>query len=139
LIHRLDQLSHGQERRVAQGGGANGNRVWAWKVGLQRLADEFHVAITVSHDPPGASKSNRIEHRLFHLISGNWAGEPLVSDETILNHIRTTIAPSGYRCQAVLDDRTYVTKQKVTTAERAAVQLRCYKILPQWNYTILPG
>jgi Rhodopirellula transposase DDE domain len=119
-------------------GGANGNRLWAWKVGLQRLADEFRVAITVSHYPPGASKWNRIEHRLFNLISGNWAGEPLVSYETVLNHIRTTTLPSGFPCQAVLDDRDYATKKKVTPDEKVAVRLRPYKILPQWNYTILP-
>jgi hypothetical protein len=86
-------------------GGANGNRLWAWKVGLQRLADEFRVAITVAHDPPGASKWNQIEHRRFNLISGNWAGEPLVSYETVLNHIRTTTLPRGFPSQAVLDDR----------------------------------
>ena len=66
----------------------NGNRLWAWKVGLQRLANEFQVAITVSHYPPGASKWNRIEHRMFNLISQNWAGEPLVSYETVLNYIQ---------------------------------------------------
>lgn len=119
-------------------GGANGNRPWAWKVGLQRLADEFHVAITVSHYPPGASKWNRIEHRLFNLISANWAGEPLVSYETVLKHIRATISPSGFPCRAVLDQRDYPTKQKVTAEQRAAVQLRPYKVLPRWNYTILP-
>jgi Rhodopirellula transposase DDE domain len=119
-------------------GGANGNRLWAWKVGLQRLADEFHVAITVSHYPPGASKWNRIEHRLFNRISGNWAGEPLVSYETVLKHIRTTISPSGFPCQAVLDQRDYATKQKVTADQKAAVRLRPYKILPRWNYTIFP-
>ena len=119
-------------------GGANGSRRWAWKVGLQRLADEFGVAITVSHYPPGASKWNRIEHRMFNLISGNWAGEPLVSYETILNHIRRTTSVTGFRCWAVLDEATYETKQKVTAAERATVRLRPYKILPQWNYTVLP-
>jgi Rhodopirellula transposase DDE domain len=119
-------------------GGANGNRRWAWKVGLQRLADEFDVAITVSHYPPGASKWNRIEHRMFNLISRNWAGEPLVSYETILNHIRRTTSATGFRCWAVLDETTYETKQPVTAAERATVRLRPYKVLPQWNYTILP-
>jgi hypothetical protein len=119
-------------------GGANGNRLWAWKVGLQRLANEFRVAITVSHYPPGASKGNRIEHRMFSLISGNWEGEPLVSYETILNHIRTTTSSTGFSCRAVLDSRNYETKQKATTAEKAAILLKPYKTLPQWNYTILP-
>lgn len=120
-------------------GGANGNRLWAWKVGLQRLADEFGVAITVSHYPPGASKWNRIEHRMFNLISGNWQGEPLVSYETVLNYIRTTKSSTGFRCRAVLDRRTYNTKQRVTKGERARVRLRPYKVLPKWNYTICPG
>jgi hypothetical protein len=119
-------------------GGANGNRLWAWKVGLQRLADEFHVAITVSHYPPGASKWNRIEHRMFNLISQNWAGQPLVSYETVLNHIRTTTSSTGFYCQAVLDPREYATKQKVTVQEKSAVLLQPYKILPKWNYTVFP-
>jgi hypothetical protein len=119
-------------------GGANGDRKWAWKVGLQRLADEFGVAITVSHYPPGASKWNRIEHRLFNLISANWAGEPLVSYETILKHIRTTVSASGLPCRAVLDGRDYPLKKKVTAEQKAAVRLKPYKILPRWNYTILP-
>jgi hypothetical protein len=119
-------------------GGANGNRLWAWKVGLQRLADEFRVAITVSHYPPGASKWNRIEHRMFNLISASWAGEPLVSYETILNYIRTTTSSTGFCCRAVLDSRAYETKQKVTAEEKATVRLRPYNILPQWNYTVSP-
>ena len=120
-------------------GGANGNRLWAWKVGLQRLANEFHVAITVSHYPPGASKWNRIEHRMFNLISKNWAGEPLVSYETVLNHIRTTTSSTGFYCQAVLDCREYVTKQTVTAEQKSDVLLKPYKILPQWNYTVFPN
>jgi hypothetical protein len=119
-------------------GGANGNRRWAWKVGLQRLADEFHVAITVSHYPPGASKWNRIEHRMFNLISKSWAGEPLVSYETVMNHIRTTTSSTGFYCQAELDHRNYETKQQVTADEKAAVRSQPYKILPQWNYTVFP-
>ena len=98
-------------------GGANGNRLWAWKVGLQRLANEFHVTITVSHYPPGASKWNRIEHRMFNLISKNWVGEPLVSYETVLNHICTTTSSTGFHCQAVLDHREYATKQKTTAVQ----------------------
>jgi len=119
-------------------GGANGNRLWAWKVGLQRLADEFGVAITVSHYPPGASKWNRIEHRMFNLISKNWEGEPLTSYETVLNHIRTTRSTTGFFCEALLDNRSYETKQSATAAEKAAVALKQYKVLPQWNYTVLP-
>jgi hypothetical protein len=117
-------------------GGANGNRLWAWKVGLQRLADEFGLAITVSHYPPGASKWNRIEHRMFNLISGNWRGQPLESYETILNRIHTTTSATGFRCHAVLDSRTYPTRQKVSKEEKGRVRVKFYKTLPQWNYTI---
>ena len=119
-------------------GGANGNRLWAWKVGLQRLADEVGVVITVSHYPPGASKWNRIEHRMFNLISGNWQGEPLVSYETVLNYIRTTTSATGFRCRAVLDGTMYKTKVKVPKEEREAVRLEPHATLPQWNYSIHP-
>ena len=84
-------------------GGADSNRPWTWKVRPQRLADEFGVVISVSPYPPGATKWNRIEHRLFNPVSANSAGEPLVSNETVRKHIRTTISPSGFPCQAVLD------------------------------------
>jgi len=119
-------------------GGANSNRTWAWKVGLQRLADEFGVAITVAHLPPGASKWNHIEHRMFNLISANWAGEPLVSYETMLNFISTTMSSTGFRCRVALDTTLYKTKIKITEEQKASVRLKRHKILPQWNYTIQP-
>jgi hypothetical protein len=122
----------------ADSGGANGNRRWAWKVGLQRLADEFGLTITVAHYPAGASKWNRIEHRMFNLISGNWAGQPLESYETILNFIRTTTSSTGFRCRAHLDTATYKTKLKVSKEQKAGVRIRFHKALPQWNYTIRP-
>jgi Rhodopirellula transposase DDE domain len=119
-------------------GGANGNRCWAWKVGLQRLADEFRMAITLAHFPPGASKWNRIEHRMFNLISANWAGQPLVSYETILNFIRTTTSETGFRCRAALDATVYNTKVKVSAEDKASIRMRAHKKVPQWNYTIYP-
>lgn len=119
-------------------GGANSNRTWAWKAGLQRLADEFGVAITVGHLPPGASKWNRIEHRMFNLISKNWEGEPLTSYEVVLNHIRTTKSSTGFRCQAVLDRTDYPTKVVVSKEHRAKINIKRHKRLPQWNYTIQP-
>ncbi len=119
-------------------GGANGNRRWAWKVGLQKLADEFDLTITVCHYPPGASKWNPIEHRMFSLISKNWAGQPLVSYETILNFLRTTTSSTGFRCQAVLDTTHYATKVKVSAEDKAKVRLKPHRILPQWNYSIRP-
>ncbi len=91
-------------------GGGNGPRIWAWKVGLQRLADEFGLTITVGHFPPGASKWNLIEHRMFSLISANWAGEPLTSYEIVLKYIRATRSSTGFRCRATLDKSCYPKK-----------------------------
>ena len=119
-------------------GGANGNRSWAWKVGLQRLADEYGLTITVAHYPPGASKWNRIEHRLFNRISRNWAGQPLVSYETVLNFIRTTRLASGFSCGVYLDTTDYPVKVVVPEEKRAQVRLRVHRALPKWNYTIRP-
>jgi len=123
---------------LAASGGANGCRRWAWKVALQRLADEFGLIVTVSHDPPGASKWNPIDHRMFSLISANWAGEPLVSYETVLKSIRTTRSQAGFRCRACLDPKTYPKGLKVGPEEKASVRLRPRRVLPQWNYTIWP-
>ncbi len=119
-------------------GGANGNRCRLWKVGLQDLADEFRLIITVTHYPTGASKWNPIEHRMFNLISGNWAGKPLDSYETILNHIRTTTSTTGFRCQAQLDTTDYELHKKVSNKAFEALRLRSHKRFPQWNYTIYP-
>jgi hypothetical protein len=122
----------------ADGGGANGNRCWAWKVGLQDLADEFSLTITVGHYPAGASKWNPIEHRMFNLISANWAGEPLESYEVMLKHIRATRSSTGFHCRASLDTRFYPTKVKVSEEVKASVWLSRHTVLPKWNYTIRP-
>jgi len=122
----------------ADGGGSNDSRKWAWKVGLQRLADEFQLIITVTHYPPGASKWNWIEHRMFSLISGNWAGEPLVSYEVMLKYVRTTRSATGFQCRARLDRSEYPTKVKVSKERRRGVRLKRRKVLPLWNYTIWP-
>lgn len=119
-------------------GGGNGPRLWAWKVGLQRLADEFGLTITVGHFPPGASKWNLIEHRMFSLISANWAGEPLTSYEVILKYIRSTRSSTGFRCRAVLDKRLYPKKAVVTDEQKVTVQLTPHRVLPKWNYTVRP-
>jgi hypothetical protein len=119
-------------------GGANDYRKWEWKVSLQQLADEFDLAITVTHYPPGASKWNPIDHRMFSLISGNWAGEPLVSYETVLQHIRRTRSATGFHCRAVLDRHEYPTGWKATPADKARVNLQPCRVLPDWNYTIWP-
>jgi hypothetical protein len=120
------------------GGGANDPRTWLWKVALQRLADETGLTIVVTHYPPGASKWNPIEHRMFSLISGNWAGEPLVSYEAIVKHIRMTRSQSGFRCRVCLDRKDYPTKQRVSPEEKAQVLLKPSPVLPKWNYTIRP-
>jgi len=110
----------------------------AWEVALQGLADELGLIITVMHYPPGASKWNLIEHRMFSLISGNWAGEPLVSYEVMLRFIRRTRSATGFHCKARLDTTPYATGQKVSKEEQRAVRLRRRPILPRWNYTIYP-
>jgi hypothetical protein len=122
----------------ADSGGSNGNRRWDWKVGLQRLADEFDLTITVGHFPAAASKWNPIEHRMFNLISANWAGEPLVSYETVLKFIRSTRSTTGFRCRACLDRTMYAIKVKVPKEEKASVNLSRHAVLPKWNYTIRP-
>jgi hypothetical protein len=123
---------------LADCGGANSNRSWRWKAGLQRLADEFQLTITVTHFPPSASKWNPIEHRMFSLISANWAGQPLLSYETMLKFIRTTRSERGFRCQARLDRTVYLTKVKLAPAERARIDCRPHRLYPHWNYTIRP-
>lgn len=119
-------------------GGANGNRLWRWKIALQQLADELNLIITIGHFPSGASKWNPIEHRMFNLISANWAGEPLTSYETALKFIRSTRASTGFHCRALLDTTIYETKIKVTEEQKAWLKLIRHKVLPKWNYTIRP-
>ena len=120
------------------GGGATDHRKWGWKVALQRFADEFGLILTVTHYPAGASKWNPIEHRLFSAISANWAGEPLVSYETILKYIRTTRTETGLRCRARLDQKEYPVQHRVANEDKARVRLKRRRIRPQLNYTIYP-
>jgi len=122
----------------ADAGGANGYRKWEWKVALQELADEFDLMITVTHYPVGASKWNPIDHRMFSLISGNWAGEPLVSYEKVLKYIRCTRSGQGFHCRALLDRTEYATRWRVTPEAKARVRLKPRPVLPRWNYTIGP-
>lgn len=120
------------------GGGPTDHRKWAWKVALQGLADEFGLILTVTHYPAGASKWNPIEHRLFSPISGNWAGEPLVSYATILKYIRTTRTETGLQCRACLDPREYPVQHRVAPQDKARVRLKRRHIRPELNYTIFP-
>ena len=120
------------------GGGANDPRKWLWKVALQRLADETGLILVVTHYPPGASKWNPIEHRMFSVISGNWAGEPLVSYEAIVKYIRTARTEAGFCCRAWLDRKDYPARQRARPEDKARVRLKPHRVLPKWNYTILP-
>jgi len=122
----------------ADAGGSNDHRKWEWKVALQWLADETGLVIVVTHFPTGASKWNPIDHRMFSLISGNWAGEPLTSYETVLKHIRATRSETGFHCRASLDTTEYKPCHKVEAEQRARVRLQRRAILPRWNYIIRP-
>jgi Rhodopirellula transposase DDE domain len=104
-------------------GGANGHRCWLWKYGLQCLADDFGLSITVTHLPTGASKWNPVEHRLFSFISKNWEGQPLVSYETVLKFIRTTKTDEGLRCCAKLDTHEYHTGLKLSQEQKSWINL----------------
>jgi DDE family transposase len=118
--------------------GGNGNRCWLWKFGLQQLADEFKLSITVTHLPTGASKWNPIEHRCFCFVSGNWAGRPLTSYETMLKFIRTTKTQEGFLCRAYIDKKTYETGLKISREQIAQINFKPHRVLPKWNYTIEP-
>jgi hypothetical protein len=139
---RLDgRRLHRAARRLlicADSGGSNGHRLRAWKVGLQTLASEIAIPITVCHYPPGTSKWNKIEHRLFSFISLNWRGRPLVNYETVVNLIGATQTRTGLRVKAVLDTKTYQKGLKVKEKALRDVQLHRHAVHPDWNYTIEP-
>jgi hypothetical protein len=125
---------------LADGGGSNGSANRAWKHGLYRQLVERHgLTITVAHYPPGASKWNPIEHRLFSEISKNWAGRPLDSFETMLNYIRTTSTKTGLRVKAHLVDRNYPKGVKITDSQMRALPITRHPSLPKWNYTLTFG
>lgn len=123
---------------TADGGGSNGYRLRQWKVRLQALADDAQIAIRVCHFPPGTSKWNKVEHRLFSFISSNWRGEPLRDYETIVRLIATTTTAKGLRVTCRLDRRRYPAGYKVSDAEIAAVKLSPNAFHGEWNYTIKP-
>src|SRR5918993_1434654 len=124
---------------TADAGGSNGYRSRLWKVELGKLAAETGLAVTVCHFPPGTSKWNRIEHRLFSHISMNWRGRPLVSHEVILELIAATRTRSGLRVQAELDQGSYPLGVRVSDRELAAVPLQRHGWHGEWNYTVLPA
>jgi transposase len=122
----------------ADGGGSNGSRVRLWKWELQQLADETGLEITVCHLPPGTSKWNKIEHRLFAWISQNWRGKPLTSYAVILKLIAATTTQAGLTVQCQLDTNTYPAGRKVSDAEMATLSLWPHAFHGEWNYTIRP-
>ena len=125
---------------MADCGGTNGYRFRAWKYRLQRaVCERFGLAVTVCHYPPGCSKWNPIERRLFSHISMNWADKPLRSLDLMLGYIRGTTTTTGLTVRAALDERTYKKGEAVTRAELDGLRLSAHATLPEWNYTISPG
>lgn len=124
---------------TADGGGSNGSRVRLWKLELQRLADELSIPIRISHFPPGTSKWNKIEHRLFSFISLNWRGKPLVSHEVIVNLIAATTTRKGLTVRAELDPTPYPKGVKVSDEEFATIRLIRDEFHGEWNYVITPS
>jgi hypothetical protein len=123
---------------TADGGGSNGYRVRLWKIELQALANSLRIPITVCHLPPGTSKWNKIEHRLFSFITLNWRGKPLRSFKTIVQLIAATTTSTGLRVRAELDEHKYPKGVKISAARLAAINLRCHQFHGEWNYTIDP-
>ena len=123
---------------TADAGGSNGARLRLWKVEVQKFADETGLHITVCHFPPGTSKWNKIEHRLFSFISQNWRGQPLRSHEVVVNLIANTKTEQGLKVRAKLDTNKYPSGVKITNQELAAVSLLPDKFHGEWNYTIRP-
>jgi hypothetical protein len=123
---------------TADGGGSNGHRTRLWKVSLQDLADELGLTLNVCHFPPGTSKWNKIEHRLFSFITQNWRGRPLVSHQAIVSLIASTTTSAGLIVKAALDTNHYDTEIKVSDNELAGLRLQRHEFHGDWNYTISP-
>lgn len=124
---------------TADAGGSNGTRLRLWKLELQKFANESGLSISVCHFPPGTSKWNKVEHRLFSFISSNWRGEPLRDYETIVNLIARTTTAKGLKVTCRLDRRKYPAGRKITAEEMKRVNLQPSKFHGDWNYTIRPN
>jgi hypothetical protein len=123
---------------TADGGGSNGYRLRLWKVEIQRLADQTGLAIEVCHFPPGTSKWNKVEHRLFSFITSNWRGEPLRDHETLVRLIAATTTAKGLKVTCRLDRRKYPTGRKISDEEIAALNITRLRFHGEWNYAIRP-
>ncbi len=137
----MGRRSYSKAKRVlitADSGGSNGARVRLWKWELQQLADETGLEISVCHFPPGTSKWNKIEHRLFSFISQNWRGKPLVSHQVIIDLIAATTTTTGLAVKSKLDTNIYERGLKVSDQQMAELQLRREKFHGDWNYKLLP-
>ena len=137
----MGQRRYPKARRLlitADAGGSNGARLRLWKTELQKLADRLHLPIAVSHFPPGTSKWNKIEHKLFSFISQNWRGKPLISHAVIVKLIAATRTTTGLTVRARLDHHTYPKGIKISQAQLDRVRLRPDAFHGDWNYTILP-
>jgi len=124
---------------VADGGGSNGSRVRLWKWELQKLANETGLLIRVSHLPPGTSKWNKIEHRLFSFITQNWRGRPLLTHATIVSLIANTTTKTGLRVHCRLDKRSYQTEVKVSDEQMSSIEIERDAFHGEWNYTVRPN
>lgn len=139
--HMMGCISHPDATKIlitADGGGSNGHRVRLWKTELQKLADETGLEISVCHFPPGTSKWNKIEHRLFSYISINWRGKPLTSYEVIVNLIARTTTKKGLKVKCMLDENEYPKGIKITKGEVEELEIVRDKFHGEWNYTFNP-
>ena len=123
---------------TADGGGSNSSRSRLWKLELQGLADEAGLAVSVCHLPPGTSKWNKIEHRMFCHITQNWRGRPLVSRQVVVNLIGSVRTKAGLTIQSELDENSYATGRKVTEQQIKSLSLKRDKFHGEWNYTLSP-
>lgn len=123
---------------TADCGGSNSSRTKLWKVALQELADDLGLCLTVCHFPPGTSKWNEIEHRMFCHIANNWRGRPLTSYAVIVQLIGGTTTTTGLQIRAELDTRAFITKEKVTPRQLNRVRLKPAAFHGEWNYTLVP-
>jgi len=139
--HGMGQPSYPQATELlitADSGGSNGSRVRLWKVELQRLADETGLKLRVCHLPPGTSKWNKIEHRLFSFISQNWRGKPLISHQVIVDLIAATTTKAGLKVRAQIDSNRYPSGLRVSDQQVAALVIERDAFHGEWNYSILP-
>jgi hypothetical protein len=140
--YKMGQSTYNHAKEIfitADCGGSNGYRVRLWKRELQRFSNETGLIISVAHFPPGTSKWNKIEHKMFSYISINWRGKPLVSRETVVNLIGNTTTEKGLEIRAVLDENEYKTGIEVSDEEMSALNLEKHSFHPEWNYKIKPN